>query len=64
MYKPNGADLLKAHQWYTAHSEHVQNLLKNSFGKKGVEPTGSDASHPELWKAIHWIWFFNFENEE
>lgn len=46
----------KAHSFLHDHSDHVHNL----FDKKtpSVAPSGSDMFHPELWKGIHWVWFF------
>jgi hypothetical protein len=39
------------------YSDHVH----SSFDKEtsSVAPSGSDMFHPELWKGIHWVWFFS-----
>lgn len=47
--------------WYREHRTHVQKLLKNAFDSRNpvsIKPTGSDLHRPELWKTIHWRWFF------
>lgn len=45
----------KARVWYGAHREHVNKML-SKHGPQ-IEPTGSDANRPELWKDIHWRYF-------
>jgi hypothetical protein len=46
--------------WYKAHAVHVERLVSHPHASKAaIEPSGSDAIHPELWKDIHWNWFFN-----
>lgn len=50
----------KAMKWYNNHEEHVDTMIEEILGKqmKGVPPSGSDLYNPELWKDIHWKWFF------
>lgn len=45
----------KAREWYTAHRLHVNTMLRDRGPQ--VEPTGSDADRPDLWKPMHWRWF-------
>jgi len=45
----------KAGNWYLLHKEHVDKLTKGDKGS--IYPIGSDESHPELWKPMHWRWF-------
>jgi len=45
----------KARDWYVDHRQHVNKMLANHGPQ--IEPSGSDASRPELWKDIHWRWF-------
>lgn len=49
------ADRERARQWYSAHRQHVNDMLRDHG--PDVEPGGSDAAHPELWKPMHWRWF-------
>lgn len=50
----------KALSWYKEHQLHVNKLV---HGKKiEIAPSGSDMFRPELWKAIHWVWFFKHMN--
>ena len=51
----NDWDILRAREWFARHMRHVHKLVKDHG--PSVEPTGSDVSRPELWKAIHWRWF-------
>lgn len=53
----NRADTERAIEWAGNHPEHVYGLLDSAETKAPIEPTGSDISHPELWKDIHWKWF-------
>jgi len=60
----NEAQIEKAEQWQRKHSDHVKRLLSGCLSGYGTyEPTGSDASSPELWKPAHWRWFFTREME-
>lgn len=53
------ADKRAARIWYKDHRRHVNGMLRENGPQ--VEPTGSDASRPELWKDIHWRWFMTGE---
>lgn len=44
----------RARDWYREHRAHVNKMLREKGPR--VEPTGSDAFRPELWKDIHWRW--------
>ena len=44
----------RARQWYKAHRQHVNDMLRE-WGPN-VEPQGSDATRPEIWKPMHWRW--------
>ena len=44
------------YDWYKQHTEHVKRLLKEA--KTSFIPCNRDISHPELWKAGSWKWFF------
>lgn len=45
----------RAREWYRDHRAHVIEMLAKHGPQ--IEPTGSDARRPELWKDIHWRWF-------
>lgn len=45
-----------AYNWYEKHDKHVEKLL--SVAKNSVKPSREDLNHPELWKPMHWKWFF------
>jgi hypothetical protein len=47
--------------FYLNHTEHVEKLMKEA--KVGIQPTGQDAFHPELWKGIHWKYYFDKQVE-
>ena len=51
-----GLQRYRAERYLERHGTFVEHLLimnpKHSF-----EPAGSDAIHPELWKAAHWRWW-------
>lgn len=50
--------LTKASEWYKAHKEHVDKLVKDI--KNPYPPTDTeDKNSPALWKANHWAWFLN-----
>lgn len=46
---------IAARAWYAEHRLHVNAMLREHGPQ--VEPTGSDAGRPELWKDLHWRWF-------
>lgn len=46
----------KAKAWLQNHSNHV--ALISDLSENAVSPSGSDMFRPELWKGIHWNWFF------
>jgi len=46
----------EAYAWYEKHDKHVEKLLEGI--SKSVKPSKEDINHPELWKGIHWRWFF------
>ncbi len=49
--------------WYAERAAHVDRMIATDNDIiPAIEPAGSDALHPELWKDIHWVWFF--ENRE
>lgn len=48
-------DNRRAREWYAAHRIHVNAMLRETGPQ--VEPTGSDAGRPDLWKPMHWRWF-------
>jgi hypothetical protein len=48
-------DIGRALTWYEAHRPHVEALMKDC--SQAWPMTGSDISHPELWKAAGWNWF-------
>jgi hypothetical protein len=52
---PDKSDLSRATMWYLSHIDHCDSLKLES--NAAVAPSGSDCSHPELWKGIHWNWF-------
>lgn len=56
------ADNERARTWYREHRMHVNKMLSTPGTR--VEPTGSDAIRPELWKDIHWRWFMTLEVEK
>lgn len=50
----------RARDWYATHRRHVNKMLASSGLRPldiAIEPTGSDAMHPERWKEMHWRWF-------
>lgn len=56
----NQDDAARGWKWYRQHEAHVHKLAKEEishFGSNAYEPTGSDATRPELWRAPHWRWF-------
>lgn len=56
----------KAWTFIHDHSEYVSKML--IMDTPSVAPSGSDMFKPELWKEIHWSWYFtvllpNYRNE-
>lgn len=45
-----------AHNFLHDHADHVHSLFDKDTPP--IAPSGSDMFKPELWKGIHWIWFF------
>ena len=43
-------------EFLSAHKEHVASICADK--ENAVAPSGSDLFKPELWKAIHWNWYF------
>lgn len=43
--------------WLKKHHDHVLKLVAGEA--QGIKPSGSDGRRPELWKSIHWRWFFD-----
>ena len=43
-------------EFLSEHKDHVIIIIKEKTN--AVAPSGSDLFKPELWKAIHWNWFF------
>jgi hypothetical protein len=54
----------RAQKWLNEHRDHVVNRLLKADGDGIVEPSGSDAIRPELWKACHWRWFLQPAEED
>lgn len=52
----------RARDWYAKHRAHVNKML--SVNGACVEPGGSDAGNPAVWKDIHWRWFMVREVEK
>lgn len=50
----------KAYEWYENHKEHVEKIIEE--GDNSIKPSKEDIEHPELWKGIHWSWFFDNYN--
>lgn len=45
-----------AEKFFSAHKNHVAEISKDT--EHVVAPSGSDLFRPELWKGIHWLWYF------
>ena len=45
----------RGQEWMRRHPSYIVMLVVGD--DKAWEPSGSDASHPELWKDGHWRWF-------
>lgn len=55
--------LNKGEAWLADHKEHVQRItFSRTSSKQVVQPSGEDLRRPELWKDIHWNWFFQFRS--
>lgn len=52
----------RAKSFINKNSGHVNWLMNDRA--PSVAPSGSDLNHPELWKDIHWNWFFDHFAEE
>ena len=49
----------RGHEWFQKHESHVRNVVMcRSRAAQTVAPSGSDRGKPELWKDIHWLWFY------
>lgn len=48
----------KAEAFYRIHEKYVDLLVEQAKRYKGVPPSGSDIFNPEVWKDIHWKWYF------
>ena len=48
-------DVLRGKKWYKDHKKHVDYLV--SIDQQPFPMSGSDISHPELWKPGGWRWF-------
>jgi len=46
----------KAYKWNDKHERHVTKLMSESKGL--CAPLEEDMGSPELWKPMHWRWFF------
>lgn len=46
--------------WYENHKEFVEHLMEGETNR--VKPSNEDINHPNLWKSIHWVWFFDNYN--
>lgn len=51
-----------AAKWCNDHTEHVNTLIDSA--KEAIPPSGSDLFRPELWKGIHWLWYWFFTEEQ
>lgn len=49
-------------RWYRTHQKHVSGLMYGCTSPS-VKPVGEDARRPELWKALHWKWFFEMRQD-
>lgn len=57
--EPNELDIGKAWAWANEHAVHVGKLMAST--SVSYAPSGSDCSHPELWKPGHWNWLHSLE---
>lgn len=52
-----GKQQTEARRFYSSHKTHVNKLIRTA--KEGYPPTlTEDKNSPALWKATHWLWFF------
>lgn len=52
-----GKQITEARRFYSQHKAHVNRLLEKV--ESGYPPTlAEDKNSPALWKAAHWMWFF------
>jgi hypothetical protein len=53
--------LERGDKWFAEHRDHVFKVLAER-GKESptIMPSGSDLGRPELWKDIHWAWYFSY----
>jgi len=49
-------DIARGFAWYAQHKPYVDRALL--ITGKAFPMSGSDISHPELWKIGAWKWFF------
>ena len=49
-------DYRRGWEWYFSHKRHVDFLVAEA--RRSFPMSGSDISHPEMWKAGAWKWFF------
>lgn len=61
----NAEDAARGFKWFKEHETHVSKMLMGKDSIPEIEPSGSDAANPALWKDIHWAWFFTqrFDND-
>lgn len=52
---------VSALSWWSKYSDCVEERMKEAKTDQ-VAPSGSDLFRPELWKGIHWRWFFRWQN--
>jgi len=50
--------IIKALDYYKYNTGRVQELIKNQYTAVSVSEI-EDKNNPQLWKAGHWLWFFN-----
>jgi hypothetical protein len=50
-------------EWWDEYGK--SKYINFSLDGTSIKPTGSDLDKPQLWKQIHWRWYFaNEESEE
>jgi hypothetical protein len=55
--------IIKAMNYYREHTQHVKNLMKESFIACDVSEL-EDKNNPMLWKPGHWLWFFDMHKKK
>ena len=50
--------IMKALDYYKKNPERIQVLIKDQYTAVSVSEI-EDKNNPRLWKAGHWLWFFN-----